>query len=290
MRRAAHDFRRTAMARRHAARRRRALTLLEVLIAGTLIVMLMAALLIFFQRSIEIRQQAAARMTQTQIARQVLEKVADELRGCLGVDQIGFPLELRIKGDRRSLTFLTTGLPSRQQYTILGEQDEPPPARHDLRLVTYKLSVDEEETDEDGNPIINGILRSEKTTLNQLITDEEDPLVVRNDLWSPELKYLEFRYYDGVEWTTTWDINRGNSLPQLIQITVGYDKATLDDLEDRDLDEFPINDYPMGDGLEHPDRYSLLVRVQSADRFFSSRVQRVGEQLISQLGVEGSGL
>ena len=71
----------------------RALTLLEVVIAIMLIALLLGALLTFVWQSVEIREQAAARSDRTQIARQVLDTLAAELRGCLGSDEVRFPVE-----------------------------------------------------------------------------------------------------------------------------------------------------------------------------------------------------
>jgi len=266
---------------------RGAFTLMEALVALTLIVMLLSAMLMFFWQTIEIRDAAQLNADRTQLARQVLARIEGELRGCLGSDQLGFPVEQRLIGDRRRISFLTTALPGDHQYVFYRESDTPPPAQHDLTLISYQLWVDPQNTDENGDPVIGGIIRTEKKTLNQFLVDEDDPLDVRNDLWSPELAYLEFRYFDGIEWDIKWDLSEGNSLPQAILVTVGFDKCTRDDLENRDLESYPIADYPFGPDLEHPDRYSTLVRMPAADRFFGSRVQRLGKQVAEQLGVEG---
>lgn len=289
-----------------------ALTLLEVIISISLIVLLLSAMLSFFWQVLDVRDAAVVAADRMQIARQVLSRLVTELRGCVGFEKFGFPIDQPLVeedildeaedierpevpaetvplliGTRRSITFLTTTLPQEHQYDFFREDANPPPAQHDLTQVSYWLWVDPEETDEEGEPIIGGIVRTEKKTLNQFLVELEDPLDVRNDLWSHELGYLEFRYFDGVEWTTTWEVTEGNSLPQLIQITVGFKPCTSYELEDQDLEEYPIDQYPYGDDQEHPDRYSTIMRIPAADKFFSSRVQRVGMQLTEQLGVEG---
>lgn len=285
------NFMRTATGHADTPARRgvRALTLLEVIIALAIIAVLLTAMLSFFWNFVEARKQASYYADRTQIARQVLDRMAAELRSCVGLDEIGFPLERgqRLTGDRRSIGFLTLALPERHQYETLGPEDVPPPAQHDLRYVGYSLWLDTENLDDNGDPMCGGIVRTEKRTLNQFLVDEEDPEQVRNDLWSHELAYLEFRYFDGVEWDTKWDITEGNALPQLIQVTVGFNKLTMDELEDRDLDEYALSEYPLGDDQTHPDRYSTIVRLTGADRFFSSRIQRVGKQFSDQLGVGG---
>lgn len=272
---------------RPAAGDARGLTLLEVVISIALTVLLLGALLAFSWEAGQTRQRCAQVADRTALARQVLERIARELRGCVGAEQIGFPLEQRLSGDRRSLTFLTAVLPGAGQYSFPDPLAEPPPAQHDLTLVSYRLWIDPEETTEQGEPIVGGLLRAEKKTLNQFLVDEQDRFDVRTDLWCPEIGYLEFRYFDGVEWDTEWRITQGNSLPQLIQVTVGFNSITRDELEDRDLDEYPLEDYPLGDDREHPDRYSTVVRIAAADQFFGSRIQRIGQKAAEIFGVQG---
>lgn len=269
---------------------RRALTLFEIIISIALISMLLSAMLVFFWQFMEVREQTALAADRTQIARLVMERIAAELRGCIGSDEIGFPTQhggKRLIGDRRSITFLTVTVPDKHQYQSYDEFDDPPPAQHDLRQVGYSLWIDPEETTEEGDPIVGGLIRTELKTLNQFIVEEDDPEQIRNDLWSHELGYIEFRYFDGVEWDTKWDITEGISLPQLVQITVGFDSITNYELDDEDLDEYPLDEFPLGDDLPHPDRYSTIVKIPAADKFFSSRIQRVGQQFSQQLGVEG---
>jgi|GEM_PF-1098184 len=307
----------------------RALTLLEVIIAVALISVLLGSMATFFWQVVQARDMAAQAADRMQIARQVLDRVGVELRGCIGAEEIGFPLEQQIVedeylegeedilrpdevaeieeeddalaeegaspadlaellsqgasasgmtplliGNRRNITFLTARLPASHQYEFISPDEEPPPAQHDLTLVSYWLWTDPDETTEEGGPVIGGIMRTEKKTLNQFLVEFDDPLDIRNDLWSPELGYLEFRYFDGVEWDVKWDVTKGNSLPQLIQVTVGFEACTEDELEDRDLDEYPLIDYPYGDDQPHLDRYSVIVRIPAADKFFSSRMNK----------------
>ena len=62
-------------------------------------------------------------------------------------------------------------------------------------------------------------------------------------------------------------------------------------MDDEDLNQYPIDnpEFALGDDQEHPDRYSIIVRLPAADRFFSSRMQRIGQeyQMGEQFGVEG---
>lgn len=265
------------------------MTLFEVLVSIVLIIMLLGAMLTFYWQTGEVREQAERIANRTQLARQVLERLASELRGCLGKEQLGFgqteedQVEQRLVGERRSITFMTTAMPERGQYRFYEESDELPPAVHDLRLLTYRLWVDPENTTEDGEPIVGGVLRTEMRTFNQFVVEEDDPRDIRTDVWSHELGYLEFRYFDGVEWDTKWDITEGNSLPQLVEIIVGFDTISADELNDADLEQHPLTERPEF----NPNRYSTIVKIPAADKFFGSRFQRVGKQFSEQLGVEG---
>lgn len=272
---------------------RRALTLLEVLIAIALIIMLMTSLFTFYWQMAQTRQKAAEVSARTQLARSLLAQIEAEIRGTVGFDKIGFPAaqgEQRLAGERRSLTFLTTALPAKDQFKFLGISDNPPPAKHDLRLISYSLWIDPNNKTEEGEPVVGGIVRTEKRTLNQYIVNEDDPLDIRNDLISPEMGYLEFRFFDGVEWDTKWDISDGNSLPQLIMVTVGFKSILQDELDSHDLEAYPVLDYPYGDPNPRDDRYSIIVRLPAADKFFGSRVSRVGKQMSEQFGVTGEAI
>lgn len=268
--------------------RRRGITLLEIIISIALIALLLGALLIFFQQTLRAREVAAARADRIRVAQRVLDQLAAELRSCVGMEQIGFPVEQRLTGDRRSISFLTTAMPPMESYEFRRESDDIPPGKHDLKQVGYRLWVDEEKETEDGEPVVGGIIRTEKRTLNQYIVEEDKSESVRSDLWSHELGYLEFRYFDGVEWDSKWDLTDGNSLPQLIQVTVGFAPVTKNELDDTDLTEYPLDQYPLGNDEVHDDRFSIIVKIPAADKFFSSRVQRLGKQLSEQLGVGGT--
>src|SRR5262245_33312968 len=80
--------------RKSARLTRRGLTLLEVIISIALIVMVMAALFTFYWQILDVRKQASERANRTQLARQVLAGIEHELRGTVGFDKIGFPVEV----------------------------------------------------------------------------------------------------------------------------------------------------------------------------------------------------
>jgi len=153
--------------------------------------------------------------------------------------------------------------------------------------VSYSLWLDPEEETDEGDPIVLGILRTERWAIDPAETAEdvaegEDLIYERHDLWAPELGYLEFRYFDGIAWSTTWNVTEGNRLPHLIQITVGFDSLTRDDNEDIDLDEFPIEEFPLGPEVPNINRFSTLVRVPAADEMYWARLNKIGDEVEEQ--------
>jgi prepilin-type N-terminal cleavage/methylation domain-containing protein len=262
----------------------RGLTLLEVILAIGLIAVLMAFLLTFFWRALEVRQAAERESTRMQLARTTLDYIGDALRNTVGIEEVNFPLAQQFIGDRRSISFMTTALPSDDQYRFYDEYEELPPARHDIRVVSFFLDWSDQLTTEEGEPLVRGIREIQQITLGQTLVDEEDRLEVQNRELARELGYLEFRYFDGAAWSTEWTVTEGNALPQMVQIVVGFDELTEAEIEDEDLDMYPIEDYPLGPDEANPLRYSTIVRLPAADRFFGSGLQNVQNRVLEDAG------
>jgi prepilin-type N-terminal cleavage/methylation domain-containing protein len=263
------------------------LTLLEVIIAIALIAMLLSALLTFFWQTLKLRDQAAGNADRTQLVQQILTRMSEELRNALPLEKTGFPLQT-FSGDRRRVTFLASPMPALDTYTFYRESEltgrSAPQA--DLREITYELWIDPEKTGEGGEPIVGGILRTERRAVNpsvreELLADEADDLYyVRHELWAHELGYLEFRYFDGVEWAAQWEVAEGNPLPHLVQISVGFNSLTRDQLDNQDLERINRDEYPLATNLENPevpnaDYYTTIVRIAAADVTFASHMNRM---------------
>lgn len=263
---------------------RRGLTMFEVVISIALIAMLLSALLSFFWQSLAIRDQTAIMADRTQLVHQVLARMSAELEDAVGLERVGFPVQV-FTGDRRRVTFVTAPLPPSSAYAFYRESEAQALPQQDLREVTYELWIDPEKTTEDGQPLVGGLLRTERRAITPSVTDDEatdeerDLQYQRHDLWSHELGYLEFRYFDGVEWTTNWQVTSGVPLPHLVQITVGFDSLTKDELEDQDLQTYPLDQFPTGPDVPNANRFSTIVRIAAADQMFTTHVQRLGDQV-----------
>ena len=79
-------------------------------------------------------------------------------------------------------------------------------------------------------------------------------------LLAPEVNYLEFRYFDGLDWYTEWDSEQMESLPVAVEITIGIDPAGGVDAATLDVGE--QNDLALEDMEEH--RYRMVVHLPMA--------------------------
>jgi prepilin-type N-terminal cleavage/methylation domain-containing protein len=125
--------------------------------------------------------------------------------------------------------------------------------------------------------------------------DQQDELEVEDEihfqeLYAPEIRFLRFCYYDGNKWWDKWDVGGENPLPQLIQVTIGYEPQTPFGQEfqmEEEIEEFCtcMNEDPIDCELLPGDQYTIVVRLEQADLFFRSRVARESKAFIDNLGM-----
>ncbi len=274
--------------------RRRGFTLIEILLAIGLIVLMSSMMFLFYDASLKARDRGTRMIVDTQLARVIATKIADEIRSSNGFLLGQGP---GISGDDRLLRIQTVVLTDPQLYIHRSVKEEPLPGQSDIREVQYYLAYDEDETyvypDDTEASAPLGLVRREIQTLNQVTVDETDQEDVDLDLLAPELKYVRFRYFDGVEWVDKWDIGdspeggAGNSLPQAVEVTVGYAPALAPpEEEDLDLEEDP-DLIPSEPEPYSPQTYTVTVRLPQADTFFGSRIMRANRR--SNRGSSGKG-
>ena len=117
------------------------------------------------------------------------------------------------------------------------------------------------------------------------------PQIQWEELYAPELRYLRFCYYDGHRWWDRWDVTGENPLPQLVEVTIGFEiqppfgdefktdergKINYEFCTCRDKD--PVDCEPLA-----PDQMSTVVRLAQADPLFRSRVQRESQAIVEEL-------
>jgi len=109
------------------------------------------------------------------------------------------------------------------------------------------------------------------------------------ELYSKEIRFLRFCYYDGYNWWDDWDVVGENPLPQLVQVTIGFESRPPFDaefgVEEEDADEFCtcMNKDPSDCLPLPPDQYTMTVRIPQADPFFRSRVTKETQALVKQV-------
>lgn len=278
--------------------KRRALTLLEVLLAIGLMLLVSLLLFGFYDSVLRTRETVHKVTSAGYLAKMVAHRIAEEIRAANGFVPTLGP---GVSGRERMLTIQTVTLPDKKLFKQRSIEERPPPAECDLKVVQYYLGYDkDDENYEYADGVIGmaplGLVRREIKTHFQNPLYEKDENSVHLDLVSPELKYIRFRYYDGVDWVDRWDIGQepegqmGNSLPQAVEITVGYQEVPPPVDEEEEDDEALTNAElaPSVPDDYTRDAYSIMVRLPQADTFFGSRLMRA-QQITRTRASSGSG-
>lgn len=124
--------------------------------------------------------------------------------------------------------------------------------------------------------------------------DDADPLskIHWEELYAPEIRYMRLCYFDGKKWWNDWDIAGDRPLPQLVQITIGFEphapygmKLGLDEAEEAIVDRVCdcMNEDPSDCEPQPADQFTMTVRLEQADMFFRSRITRESQELVKEL-------
>jgi len=281
----------------NARRRSRAFTLLEMLLAIGLLLLLTSAMYTFYWMALDVRQRGTRRVEGTQLARVIAQRIANEIRGSGAVLNT---LGAGIIGTEHEITLNTVVLPD--QDLLLrrrGLTDKPIPAQSDIREIRYYLGYDPDdeieypEAGRSGGRNL-GLVRREIKTLHQASVRSDHREEVDTDLFAPEITYIRFRYFDGVDWLKKWQLSavlpEQNALPQAVEVIVGYDPPVPppDPEEEEAEEDTDVNVYSDPEPYS-TSKFSVVVRLPTADAFFGSRLMRAGNELRGS-GIGGSGL
>jgi len=198
---------------RAAQRRSHGFTLIEVLLAIVIVTGLLVVALYFYQQAAQLRTDLQEQTERISAARLLMDRLTTELRCARRHSYFEVPLV----GQRSSIQFITTSLPSRAAWAgeAYGRISRP---ETDLKFVSYKIAAGAEGTNAVG------------------LTRSEEPLVVKREvptatatlpegrtngaagmLMTEQLKALQFRYWNGSAWEDSWNDTR---LPQAVEITL----------------------------------------------------------------------
>lgn len=206
-----------------------AFTLLEVVLAITIAIGLLLVAMTFYQQSTSLRGQLMDEAERLAAVRQVMDRLAADLRVALPNDRTGFT------GDSNSLRFATTALP----LAAGGTQT-------DLRRVAYRATYAGEGT----NAAVSGLVRNEEPAVDFIISSRSAALATTSgepgalggsDMIAPRsaspatllpdepltdaVRYLSFRFWDGVAWRDSWS---GVAPPPGVEVSLGFESLPLD--------------------------------------------------------------
>jgi hypothetical protein len=266
---------RAALGHATRATRRRAFTLLEMVLATGLFVILVGMMYGFYGSSLALRERATKTARDVQLARIVVDRICAEIHQATG---FGGGYGTGIYGDKYTISINTIVIPDKSLSEKRSIQDKPLPGQFDLQEVRYYVAYDEDHPDENGYPRALGLIRRAVKTFNTDVIIEGDEKgeaesrrSFKQEMYAPEIKYVEFKYFDGAKWWDKWQITQGNALPQMVRVTVGYEPHAPQ--EEEALLKIDIGDEARKDPLP-PDQYTRFVRLVQADTFFGSRLTR----------------
>ena len=216
----------------HARRGNSGFTLLEVVLAVGLIVSLMGSAIWFTDHIASARQKINTKTREIVARRSLMRRITAELRCAMSMRRLG----LGIDGQADHIAFVTTAVPGRSAWVERNILDQPVPPETDIRLVTYRQAIRE---DEEGNEYVVGIERTCQKLLDAPEAEEGEN--IRVALLTEKLKYLRLAYYDGESWSKVWTADQ--DLPLAIEVTLGDEPVYEDELTDMEAEDEELEDY-----------------------------------------------
>ena len=236
-----------------------AFTLVEVVLAILIISGIMTVLLYFYHRAAMVRQAALQEAEFLSTTRMFLEQLSSELRTARVVEDQFIGLE----GTSNSITFVCTSVPQMARWITSTNELVTLPPTTDLKRVTYQLfggtnllqprGLDRREELLLGGAFTSGTNATEFVEVAETnLTDGADAsatnLVVRRLPLTDKIQHLQFRYWQGTNWTESWS---GLDLPAGIEVVIAKDPMPAEGLAEGEIFEIfrrviylPNSDHP----------------------------------------------
>ena len=240
--------------RRTCLENRYGFTLIEVLLSLALTVVLMLAIYTVFDLYQRVTVSGRDDVERAQIARAVMRKIELDLRSCIfqappeeeeesATEETGSIEEIDtqaavsgsttgIVGDLDSIVIITSRPSRSMDYSsFLSDMRSvsyflADPGATGLRGTVANLAIEQiQNQDKNSYSGVQGLARLEGDRLAMGLADEqadEDALAENTRILATEINYLQFHYFDGVEWVDVWDSTEMGGLPQAVEIVIGF--------------------------------------------------------------------
>ena len=202
-------------------------TLLEVTLALTLSIMLVGGMLGLYDHATSIRRSVIEHTERITSVRIVMDRLTNELRGAMAYPFLNFGME----GSDGELEFITASLPGPAVWAVRKSTEDPIPPETDLEMVGYRLRTHE---DEEGFIVVDGLGRTSQKILAAPTAEEGSEIDAV--LLTEHVKFLQFAYFDGEQWTNLW--NEGG-LPLAVEVTIGLEPLP----EDAEPQDYPFEKF-----------------------------------------------
>ncbi|MBS0204724.1 MAG: hypothetical protein JSS49_17605 [Planctomycetes bacterium] len=232
-----------------------AFTLLEVVLALTLAVFLLGAIFTAMDQSWKLTASGREEMERSQLARALLRKISLDIRSIAyvapettddssatgstgsttGVSSSSSssstttstdatstepsPTSIGIRGNMQRVEMHISRARRDLEFSAQVDGNKLQSHTSDLRAVTYQLAIAGS-----GSPV-TGLIRTEGDRLAVQQVEEKGGTAATmsgQQALSPEVNYLEFRYFDGRAWYTTWDSEESARLPRAVEVIIGF--------------------------------------------------------------------
>lgn len=140
----------------------------------------------------------------------------------------------------------------------------------DVKTVAYFLQTDGLTTGvttaaagATGSETVSGLARREMDRAVTAWASQNgglDTEATSGQILAPEVNYIEFRYFDGLEWLAEWDSQSSGGLPVAVEVIIGIDPAY--GLDPAAADVAAIRELAAADMTEY--MYRLVVRLPTA--------------------------
>jgi prepilin-type N-terminal cleavage/methylation domain-containing protein len=195
-----------------------AFTLLELVVATVIFTIVLAAAYSLFDSARSVTSRAEFRAQLFQSARAALQAVEDDLRGAvLPAPHVNDPTEMAFIGtDGGSekepldkIEFISINRHTAAKYDVNATTD----VVRGIDMTKSTIWIEQ-----DTKKKAHGLVRERPLELappSGPVHRDEDIVEI-----APEVVYLNFRYFDGSDWLTSWDSAQTRKLPKAIEVTV----------------------------------------------------------------------